>query len=173
VLVVVTSGSVFVVVAAIVAVVETVVSVELVVVDVVVTVADVELMLVAVDDTLVAVMAVDDVGPSVEVMQAANDIRMNKVCGSAKTISPKSARLYVWHDDVSNLNVNALHLSPFDRHRSAHASTDCTITRSSRTVLSNLRPAVPSSKKPSDGPSHCTTMQEHARAFLHRNTSHT
>jgi hypothetical protein len=140
------SFAVAVAVAANVDVVETVVSVELVVVDVVVTVTDVELMLVAVDVALVAVMAVDDVGPSVEVMQAANDIRMNKVCGSAKTISPKSARLYVWHDDVSNLNVNALHLSPVDRHRSAHASTDCTLTRSSRNVLSNLRPAVPSSK---------------------------
>jgi len=116
-----------------------------------------------VDDTVsvfvsvaVIMAAVVEVGSSVEVMQAANDIRMNKVCGSAKTISPKSARLYVWHDDVSSLNVNALHLSPTDRHSSAHASTDCTLTRSSRTVLSNLRPAVPSSKKPSDGPPHCT-----------------
>jgi hypothetical protein len=152
VLVVLTSIFVSGAVAAIGAVVETVVSVELVVADVVDTVADVELMLVAVYVALVAVMAVVDVGPSVEVMQAAKDIRTNKVCGSAKTISPKSAWRYVWHDDVSSLNENDLHLSPADRHSSAHASTDCTLTRSSRTVLSYLIPAMPLSKKLSDGP---------------------
>lgn len=98
-------------------------------------------------------------GVLTEVMQVANDIRMNKVCGSAKTTSPKPARLYVWHNDVSSLKVNALHRSPADRHSSAHAATDCTLATLSRNVLSILKPAVPSSKKLSDGLPHCTTMK--------------
>jgi hypothetical protein len=90
----------------------------------------------------------------VEVGQDPNDSLVNNVCGSANKMSSEFARLNVWHRNVS-LILNALQLSPADKQSAAHSSTDCTSTRSIRKGLSTLKPVVPSSKNPRDGPPHC------------------